>query len=363
MKTLLLLPGDGIGPEVIAAAEQVFTHVHKRLPLNVSLARADIGGCAIEQHGAAMPEATMQAAWRADACLLGAVGGPQWDDLPMTQRPEKALLQLRSGLQAFCNLRPIKTFAQLVSSSPLKSELVSGLDVIIVRELVGGIYFGQPRGIKEVNGERRGFNTLVYSEGEIRRTASKAFELARQRSKKLCSVDKANVLEVMQLWREVVTKMGREDYPDVSLEHMYVDNCAMQLVRQPKQFDVLVCGNMFGDILSDCGAMLTGSIGMLPSASLNARYQGVYEPVHGSAPDIAGGNKANPIAAILSLALALRYSLGSPEAADLIEQAVDASLSSGARSADIYSAEPGSELLSCTQLTDNICQFINSLDI
>ena len=357
MKSIVSFPGDGIGPEVIAQAERVFTKVRERLGLDIAWQSYTIGGAAIDEHGQSLPDNSLQAALQADACLLGAVGGPQWDSLPMAQRPEKALLQLRSQLQAFSNLRPIRTFPELAAASSLKADVISGLDLLIVRELVGGIYFGQPRGIRQEGAQRVGFNTLVYSEDEIRRIAHSAFGLAQQRSQKLCSVDKANVLEVMQLWREVVNDVAKE-YPDVSVQHMYVDNCAMQLVRAPKQFDVIVCGNMFGDILSDCAAMLTGSIGMLASASLNERYQGLYEPVHGSAPDIAGKNQANPIAAILSLSMALRYSLAEVAAAELIESAVAQALAAGARSADIYHGASGTQLLSCSAMTDSICQYI-----
>ena len=357
MKTIASFPGDGIGPEVIAQAELVLIRVRERLGLDIAWQSHNIGGAAIDAHGKSLPASSLQAALQADACLLGAVGGPKWDALPMAQRPEKALLQLRSELNAFSNLRPIHTFPELAQASPLRSELVAGLDLLIVRELVGGIYFGEPRGIKQKGSERFGFNTLVYSESEIRRIAHSAFGLAQRRNKRLCSVDKANILEVMQLWREVVNDVAQE-YPDVSLQHMYVDNCAMQLVRAPKQFDVILCGNMFGDILSDCAAMLTGSIGMLASASLNERSQGLYEPVHGSAPDIAGQNKANPIAAILSLSLALRYSLAEVEAAELIEAAIAQALSAGARSADIYQNENNTQLLSCSEMAEAICQYI-----
>ena len=357
MKSIVSFPGDGIGPEVIAQAERVFTKIRERLGLAIAWQSHAIGGAAIDEHGQSLPDAALQAALQADACLLGAVGGLRWDSLPMAQRPEKALLQLRSQLQAFSNLRPIRTFPELAAASSLKADVISGLDLLIVRELVGGIYFGQPRGIRQEGAQRVGFNTLVYSEDEIRRIAHSAFGLAQQRKQKLCSVDKANVLEVMQLWREVVSDVAKE-YPDVSVQHMYVDNCAMQLVRAPKQFDVIVCGNMFGDILSDCAAMLTGSIGMLASASLNERYQGLYEPVHGSAPDIAGKNQANPIAAILSLSMALRYSLAEVAAAELIESAVAQALAAGARSADIYHGASGTQLLSCSAMTDSICQYI-----
>ena len=284
-----------------------------------------------------MPEATFALARESDAILLGAVGGPKWEPLDISVRPEKGLLGLRSGLELFANLRPALLYPQLADASTLKPDLVSGLDLMIVRELTGGIYFGQPRGVRQLdNGERQGFNTLVYSESEIERIARVAFDIARKRGGRVCSVDKANVLECTELWRQVVTRVG-QDYPDVELSHMYVDNAAMQLVRAPKQFDVMVTTNMFGDILSDCAAMLTGSIGMLPSASLDADGRGMYEPIHGSAPDIAGKGVANPLATILSLAMMLRYSLDQAELAGRIERAVNQALDSGLRTPDIHS--------------------------
>ena len=293
-----------------------------------------MGGCAIDAHGTPLPPETLAAAKEADAVLLGAVGGPQWDDLPMEQRPEKGLLDMRSGLDLFANLRPALLFAPLAGASSLKADLVADLDILIVRELTGGIYFGEPRGVTVDNGGRRGFNTYVYDEREIARIARVAFDLAAKRNGRLTSVDKANVLEVTQLWRDVVNEV-HADYPHVALDHLYVDNAAMQLVRAPKQFDVVVTGNMFGDILSDVAAMLTGSLGMLPSASLNASGQGMYEPVHGTAPDIAGQNVANPLATILSAAMMLRFSLDEPDAATRIEQAVQTVLDDGLRTADI----------------------------
>jgi 3-isopropylmalate dehydrogenase len=296
-----------------------------------------VGGAAIDNTDSPLPEETLEKARKADAILLGAVGGPRWDKRPMASRPEKGLLGLRSNLQLFANLRPAILYPQLASASSLKPEVVSGLDILIVRELTGGIYFGQPRGIRQLeNGERQGYNTYQYTESEIRRIGRVAFKAAQQRNKKLCSVDKANVLEVTVLWREIMEDLKRE-YPDVELSHMYVDNAAMQLVRAPKQFDVIVTGNMFGDILSDEAAMLTGSIGMLPSASLNADKQGLYEPCHGSAPDIAGKGIANPLATILSAAMMLRYSLNEGKAADAIESAVSKVLDQGLRTADILS--------------------------
>ncbi|MEX2320237.1 MAG: 3-isopropylmalate dehydrogenase [Saccharospirillum sp.] len=332
---ILILPGDGIGPEIVTQAERVLNAVAERAGLNLTLDHALVGGAAIEATGKPLPDETLAKARAADAILLGAVGGPQWDSLDMAIRPEKGLLGLRSELALFGNLRPAILYPQLASASSLKPEIVSGLDILIVRELTGGIYFGQPRG-EHINdrGEREGFNTYRYNETEIRRIGRVAFEAARKRGKKLCSVDKANVLEVTVLWRNIMKELSAE-YPDVELTHMYVDNAAMQLVRAPKQFDVMVTGNMFGDILSDCAAMLTGSIGMLPSASLDANGKGMYEPIHGSAPDIAGKGVANPLATILSVAMMLRYSLGQSAAADAIEQAVSDVLDQGLRTADI----------------------------
>ena len=332
-KRVLVIPGDGIGAEVMPHVLRVL----RALQLPLSFDEADMGGVAIDRHGTPLPPETLAAARDSDAVLLGAVGGPKWDDLPMTERPEKGLLGMREGLHLFANLRPATLFAALAEASSLKAELVADLDILIVRELTGGIYFGEPRGVEVGNGGRRGFNTYVYEEREIARIARVAFELAQKRGGRLCSVDKANVLEVTQLWREVVTEVHAE-YPDVELSHLYVDNAAMQLVRAPKQFDVVVTGNMFGDILSDVAAMLTGSLGMLPSASLNADAQGMFEPVHGTAPDIAGQNIANPLATILSAAMMLRYSLDQGQAAKRIEGAVQTVLANGLRTADILPA-------------------------
>jgi 3-isopropylmalate dehydrogenase len=332
---ILVLAGDGIGPEIVAEAEKVLKAVDIKFNLNLNISHALVGGSAIDATGGPLPEATLNAAKAADAILLGAVGGPKWDGLDMAIRPEKGLLGLRSKLNLFGNLRPAILYPQLAEASSLKPEIVSGLDILIVRELTGGIYFGQPRGIRVLDsGERQGYNTYVYSESEIRRIGKVAFEAARARGGKLCSVDKANVLEVTVLWREVMSEMAK-DYPDVELSHMYVDNAAMQLIRAPKQFDVMVTGNMFGDILSDAAAMLTGSIGMLPSASLDESGKGMYEPCHGSAPDIAGQGKANPLATILSVAMMLRYTLNQGAAADAIEAAVSVVLDQGLRTADI----------------------------
>ena len=333
--SVLLLPGDGIGPEVVAQARRVLECVAALHGLAIELEEANLGGVGIDREGAAYPDRTRAKARAADALLLGAVGGPKWDALPAGERPERGLLAIRADLDLFANLRPAILFPQLANASSLKPELVAGLDILIVRELTGGIYFGEPRGVRTLeNGEREGFNTYVYRESEIERIARLAFELASKRDGRVTSVDKANVLEVTQLWREVVATTARE-YPQVVLDHLYVDNAAMQLVRAPKQFDVLVTGNIFGDILSDTAAMLTGSIGMLPSASLNAQSCGLYEPVHGSAPDIAGQDAANPLATILSVAMLLRYSLNASAAADAVERAVSRVLDQGCRTADI----------------------------
>ncbi len=336
-KKIAVLPGDGIGPEIVAEAVKVMECLNVCTDLNLSLEFGQIGGAAYDQYGTPFPEQTRHLAKAADAILLGAVGGPKWEHLDIALRPEKGLLGLRSELQLFANLRPAILYPQLLHASTLKPDVVSGLDILIVRELTGGIYFGQPRGIRLLdNGERQGFNTLVYSESEIRRIAHCAFQAAQKRSRRLCSVDKANVLECTELWRQVVTETSQH-YPDVALSHLYVDNAAMQLVRAPKQFDVLVTSNLFGDILSDAAAMLTGSIGMLPSASLDAHNKGLYEPIHGSAPDIAGQDRANPLATILSVAMMMRYTFAETGAAEAIETAVDAALTANLRTADIYS--------------------------
>ena len=333
--SILLLPGDGIGPEVVAQARRVLERVADLYNLTIELDEANLGGIAIDREGSAYPETTQAKARSAAALLLGAVGGPQWDGLPAAQRPERGLLAIRADLDLFANLRPAILFPQLADASSLKPELVAGLDILIVRELTGGIYFGEPRGIRtREDGEREGYNTYIYRESEIERIAQLAFELAVKRDGRVTSVDKANVLEVTQLWREVVTRVA-ENFAGVDLDHLYVDNAAMQLVREPKQFDVLVTGNIFGDILSDTAAMLTGSIGMLPSASLNALSAGLYEPVHGSAPDIAGQDRANPLATILSVAMLLRYSLNAGNAAAAVEAAVSNVLDQGCRTADI----------------------------
>ena len=329
---IAVLPGDGIGPEIVAQAVRVL----QRLRLPLELQEAPVGGAGYEAAGDPLPEATLRLARDADAILFGAIGGPQYDALPRDKRPERGLLRLRKELGLFANLRPANVFPELAGASSLRPELVAGLDLLIVRELTGDIYFGEPRGIATLpSGEREGFNTMRYRESEIRRIVRVAFAAARKRGKRLCSVDKANVLETTELWKQVATETGK-DYADVELSHMYVDNCAMQLVRNPKQFDVIVTGNLFGDILSDEASMLTGSIGMLPSASLDEKGKGLYEPIHGSAPDIAGKGVANPLATILSAAMMLRYSLARPAEAGRLEAAVRKVLATGLRTADIY---------------------------
>jgi 3-isopropylmalate dehydrogenase len=345
--TILILPGDGIGPEVVAQAVRVCEALQSRHGLDAVLEHGLIGGAAIDAQGVPLPPATLAQAERADAILMGAVGGPKWDALERAVRPERGLLQIRSALGLYANLRPALCFDELAEASTLKSEVLRGLDILIVRELTGGIYYGAPRGIVTEGGVRVGINTERYSEPEIERILRTAFDLARLRRKQVCSVDKANVLESSQLWREVADRVAK-DYPDVQLSHLYVDNAAMQLVRAPKQFDVVVTGNIFGDILSDIAAQLTGSIGMLPSASLNAQGKGLYEPVHGSAPDIAGRGIANPLAAILSLAMLLRYSLKRAELADRVEAAVRKALAAGLRTKDI--AAPGARAVSTSEM-------------
>ena len=336
---VLALPGDGIGPEVIAPALGVLHRLSEIAGFDAEVEEGLLGGAAWEATGRPLPDETLAAARAADAVLMGSIGGPQWDGLDRELRPERGLLGLRSGLGLFANLRPAVLYPQLADASTLRPEVVAGLDVLIVRELTGGIYFGAPRGIETMEGgERRGVNTLVYTESEIERICRAAFEAARRRSGRVCSVDKANVLEVSELWREVAERVGAE-YGDVELTHMYVDNAAMQLVRDPKQFDVIVTTNMFGDILSDLASMLTGSIGMLPSASLDAAGKGLYEPCHGSAPDIAGQDAANPLATVLSAAMMLRYTLDRPDLAERVERAVSRVLDRGLRTRDI--ASPG----------------------
>ena len=350
-KKICILPGDGIGPEIMAEAVRVL----KALDLGFEMEEAHLGGCAVDATGNPYPEATQKLAQAADAVLLGAVGGPKWDTLPREQRPERGLLGIRKQLGLFANLRPAILYPELANASTLKPEVVAGLDILIVRELTGDIYFGQPRGIevREVDGvkQRFGFNMMHYTESEIRRIGRVAFDAARKRNRKVCSVDKMNVLETTQLWRDVMIELAPE-YPDVELTHMLVDNAAMQLVRAPKQFDVMVTGNMFGDILSDEASMLTGSIGMLPSASLDANNKGLYEPSHGSAPDIAGKGVANPLATILSAAMMLRYTFNQEDAAQRVEGAVKKVLAQGFRTGDIY--EPGTKKVGTKEMGDAV---------
>ncbi|QXG45736.1 3-isopropylmalate dehydrogenase [Pseudomonas viridiflava] len=336
-KQILILPGDGIGPEIMTEAVKVLELANEKYQLGFELTHDVIGGAAIDKHGVPLADETLDRARKADAVLLGAVGGPKWDTIERDIRPERGLLKIRAQLGLFGNLRPAILYPQLADASSLKPEIVAGLDILIVRELTGGIYFGAPRGVRVLdNGEREAYDTLPYSESEIRRIARVGFDMAMVRNKKLCSVDKANVLSSSQLWREIVEQVAK-DYPEVELSHMYVDNAAMQLVRAPKQFDVIVTDNLFGDILSDQASMLTGSIGMLPSASLDTNNKGMYEPCHGSAPDIAGKGIANPLATILSVSMMLRYSFNLTDTADAIEKAVSVVLDQGLRTGDIFS--------------------------
>ena len=355
---ITLLAGDGIGPEIISVAVDVLNAIALKHDLEFSYTKALIGGAAIDETGEPLPEETLSACRDSDAVLLAAIGGYKWDNLPRQQRPETGLLGMRSRLRLFANLRPATILPQLIDASSLKREIVEGVDIMVVRELTGGIYFGQPKGVFATEtGEQRGVNTMAYSVSEIDRIAKVGFETAQKRRGKLCSVDKANVLDVSQLWRDRVTAMAK-DYSDVELSHLYVDNAAMQLVRAPKQFDTIVTGNLFGDILSDAAAMLTGSIGMLPSASLGeAGTPGVYEPVHGSAPDIAGQDKANPLAQVLSAAMMLRYGLNEPEAAKDIENAVNQVLDKGYRTGDIMSA--GMKQVGCKEMGEVLLKILS----
>jgi 3-isopropylmalate dehydrogenase len=364
-KKLLILAGDGIGPEVMQQVERVLDWYAKRRAIGFDVSQGLVGGCSYDKHGTPLTDATMGEAMGADAVLLGAVGGPKWDSLPFDKKPERGLLRLRKDMELFANLRPAIVFGPLADASSLKRELVDGLNIMIVRELTGGVYFGSPRGIETLpDGTRRGINTQVYTTPEIQRVARVAFDLARLRGRKVCSVEKANVMESGVLWREEVQKLHDADYKDVELSHMYADNCAMQLVRQPKQFDVIVTDNLFGDLLSDCAAMLTGSLGMLPSASLGAadargRRRALYEPVHGSAPDIAGKGLANPLATILSLAMMLRYSFALGADADLLEKAVANALSAGYRTGDIMT--PGAIKVSTGGMGDAVLKELDKL--
>lgn len=363
-KKILLIPGDGIGPEVVNQAIKIidfFNQDSQQFQTDTAL----LGGVAYDETGSPFPDETLQKAKESDAILLGAVGGPKWESLPYAARPERGLLGIRKELELFANLRPAIVFDQLTESSTLKKEVISGLDIMIVRELTGGIYFGQPRGVKiDENGKKYGFNTLAYHQDEVERIARVALDLARLRGKKLCSVDKANVLEVTEMWRDIVTDIASKEYPDIELSHMYVDNASMQLVRNPKQFDVMVTTNMFGDILSDTASMLTGSLGMLPSASLGKKngdkQYALYEPVHGSAPDIAGSDMANPIATILSLAMMMRYSFDQKDKAQLIENAVKQTLANGFRTKDIANGD-NCDIIGCNQMGDKILEEIKCL--
>ena len=358
-KQILVLPGDGIGPEIMGEAVKLLRLANDKFKLDVELSFDELGGGAIDKYGVPLADETLERARAADAVLLGAGGGPKWDKIDPTIRPERGLLKIRSQLGLFANLRPAILYPQLADASSLKPEVVAGLDILIVRELTGGIYFGQPRESKVLkNGERMAYDTLPYSESEIRRIARVGFDMAMVRGKKLCSVDKANVLASSQLWRAVVEEVAK-DYPEVELSHMYVDNAAMQLVRAPKQFDVLVTDNMFGDILSDEASMLTGSIGMLPSASLDANNKGMYEPCHGSAPDIAGQGIANPLATILSVSMLLRYSFDQSAAADAIERAVSLVLDKGLRTGDIWSQ--GMTKVGTAAMGDAVVEALRSL--
>lgn len=358
-RKIVILAGDGIGPEIIAEGQKILHAVNEKYDLGLATESCIFGGAAYDEQGTPLPESTLESCRHADAILLGAIGGPQYDAAPRDLRPERGLLRLRSELQLFANLRPALLYPELADASSLKQELVAGLDLMILRELTGGIYFGQPRGIEERDGERVGFNTMVYSESEIRKIGVRAFEIARQRNSRLCSVDKANVLEVSELWREIMIDVS-SDFPDVELTHMYVDNAAMQLIRAPKQFDVMVTSNLFGDILSDAAAMLTGSIGMLPSASLDSSGKGMYEPVHGSAPDIAGQGVANPLATILSASMMLRYTLQETAAADAIEAAVSSVIAKGYRCGDIATGGADEQLVNTAQMGDAVLAALNA---
>ena len=362
-RSLLILAGDGIGPEAMRQVRRVIDWFDKHRAVRFEVTEDLVGGAAIDKHGVPLTDETMSRAMSADAVLLGAVGGPKWDNLPFAKKPERGLLRLRKELELFANLRPALVFDPLVEASSLKPDLVRGLDLLIVRELTGGVYFGEPRGIETLpDGSRRGINTQVYTDAEIRRVARVAFELARLRRNKVTSVEKANVMESGEMWREEVQKLHDRDYADVELDHMYADNCAMQLVRRPKQFDVILTDNLFGDLLSDCAAMLTGSLGMLPSASLGAadargRRRALYEPVHGTAPDIAGKDLCNPLATMLSFAMCLRYSFDNTQDAELLEGAINDVLSSGYRTPDIMG--PGMTQVTTAAMGDQVLKALD----
>lgn len=358
MVKIAVLPGDGIGKEIVDEALKVLDVLNKSFDLNAEWEEAAIGGAGFDEAGDPYPESTQKLVKQSDAVLLGAVGGPKWEPLDKPLRPEAGLLRIREDLGLFANYRPAKVHDQLLNASTLKPEVITGVDILVVRELVSGIYFGQPRGIETLaNGEKRGYNTLAYKTSEIERIARKAFEAARLRSNRVCSIDKANVLEATEYWREVVTALHAAEYSDVELSHMYVDNAAMQLIRNPKQFDVIVTTNMFGDILSDEASMLTGSIGMLPSASIGEAFA-MYEPIHGSAPDIAGQNMANPLATILSAAMMLRFSLDREDLAVKVEQAVENTLNAGVRTIDLAD---GGASVSCSGMGDAVCKELEAL--
>ena len=357
MSKILILPGDGIGIEIIAQAVKVIDSLNRNHDMGMTLVDGLLGGIAYDETGSPLPDETIRSAKECDSILLGAVGGPKWESLERSLRPERGLLGIRSELELFSNLRPAILYPQLASASSLKNEIVSGLDLMIVRELVGGIYFGQPRGVEIKNGERFGINSATYYESEISRIGHSAFQIAQKRGKRVCSVDKANVLEVCELWREVMEEVSKE-YPDVKLSHLYVDNAAMQLVKNPKQFDVMVTSNLFGDVLSDCAAMLTGSIGMLPSASLDKNNFGMYEPIHGSAPDISGKDLANPLATILSVSMMLKYSLNKADLAEKINKAVSDVLDQGYRTRDI--ASDAEKVVGTEEMGDLVVQALES---
>ena len=364
-KKILILPGDGIGSEAVDEVKKIIDIFNQKKIVNFEIEEEHVGGACIDACKTPITDATIEKAKKSDAVLLGAVGGPKWDNLPFDQRPEQGLLKLRSNLQLFANLRPAISFDPLIHASSLKSEIIKGLDILIVRELTGGIYFGEPRGIEDLgNGKRRGINTQVYTTDEITRVAKVAFELAKKRKKILTSVEKSNVMESGKLWREEVTKLGEKDYPEIALNHMYADNCAMQLIRQPKQFDIILTDNLFGDLLSDAAAMLTGSLGMLPSASLgylkdNKIVSSLYEPVHGSAPDIAGKNIANPLATIMSFSMMLKYSFNNEKLSKILEQSIINVLNKGYRTQDIYNK--GSTKVSTDQMGDLIIKELKTI--
>lgn len=357
--SIAVLPGDGIGPEIVREALKVLDVLNREYGLDAEWEEAAIGGAGYDASGDPYPEGTRSLAREADAVLLGAVGGPQWEVFDKPLRPEAGLLGIRADLGLFANYRPTRVYRQLLDASTLKPEVIDGVDIMVVRELVGGVYFGQPRGIVEEKGIRRGFNTMVYREDEIIRIARTAFEAARIRGGKVCNVDKANVLDVSEFWREIVCRVHDDEFPDLELSHMYVDNAAMQLIRNPKQFDVMVTCNLFGDILSDEASMLTGSIGMLPSASIGERHA-MYEPIHGSAPDIAGQNKANPLATLLSVSMMLKYSLGRSDLAGKVDDAVEAVLDDGVRTADLAG---GSQTVSCSAMGDAVCGQLKAMAV